>query len=115
MYTVTVFFAYQTTRRRILNFGPASYVLLSEFKLYANLPEGLEDALTGRQKSLPKVENVNLGRFGEWFVRFRDGSMSCGNLDSNCEETVNHVKKKGERIHEILFGRGRTWMIRFYE
>ena len=75
--------------------------------IYENLPKGLSDTLVGTP-----VMNVNLGAGGEWFVRFSDGSWSCGGHTIFCGECIEKIKERGGKIHEIIFGQDETWMIR---
>jgi len=83
-------------------------------EIHSRLPKGLDDALTGRKNSLPKVQNVNLGANGEWFVRFMDGTWSCGGHTTKCDETLDEIDDGGT-VHEVLFGMHHTWMIRYDE
>jgi len=83
--------------------------------IYSKLPKGLDNALTGRKKSLPKVQNVNLGANGEWFVRFEDGDWRCNGHTTKCDETLDEIDDDGGTVHEVLFGVHHTWMIRYDE
>lgn len=61
------------------------------------LPNGLNDSLTGRKKSLPKVAKLNLDPDEVWFVRFAYGSWSCGGHSQSCNERLYIKLKKTEK------------------
>lgn len=80
--------------------------------IYDNIPKGLDDAITGRQKIL--AECVNLGRNDEWFVRFADGKWSSNGMSNSCRDAIDTLQNKGSKIHEILFGHGYSSIVRYH-
>ena len=94
---------------------PGSFYSKNEsgYNTSENLPKGLDNAITGRKKSLRCVHNVNLGPNGEWFIGFMDGSWSLNGHSERCHEVVNNLKGSGRKIKEILLGADGMWMIRY--
>jgi hypothetical protein len=81
--------------------------------LALNLPKGLDDALTGRKKTRPPVENVNLGPAQEWFVRFSDGSWGCNGCTTLCHGALDDIRGEAGTVHKVSFGHNDSWMVRY--
>lgn len=79
-------------------------------EVYDCIPDGLRKTFKSTDS---KVENVNLGPGGEWFVRFKDGHWSSVGGTSRLSQLIDEIHIDGASVQEILFGHRHTWVMRY--
>ena len=110
----------ETQLVELLAFAPDDgwYVMFQDgLSDWSDLPVGLHNLLKGRsgQMWLPEVDELSCGPCGEWFVRFMDGRIKVGGLESEVRAAMNLCRRQGRRIMGMQFGQDPEeggWLIR---
>ena len=62
---------------------------------------------------MPGVEELAIGRGGEWFVRFLDGSSQSRDLTMPVSDCLPPLLSKGCDVVSVQFGDGGRWVVRY--
>ncbi|KAG5189295.1 hypothetical protein JKP88DRAFT_136066, partial [Tribonema minus] len=94
--------------------GGGYFVLYSDGTYAAQgLPPGLQAELWSQ--SAARVEHINIGAHGEWFVRYADGRWRCGD-HTGCQSlahTIGHLQDRLYGIRRVTFGADCSWVVEF--
>ncbi len=77
---------------------------------WREIPKQLKKSFAGREKSQSKSDYISLGPGGEFFVRFKDGSIQYGGMSSEIVKALKEIKGS---IREVTFGGDNSFLARY--
>lgn len=71
----------------------------------------MHNLLLNRKRTLPRVQAISCGEWGEWFVMFRDGTWRAGGHSNEARLTLAKVRDAGDDVIAVDFGSDGSFLV----